>query len=158
MNIMELKFPLTINTIFLALLTLFLVSNIARYYVFSTPDPYVVPDGSALPVPKQVGKSKVYVSKERDASMYIEKTRRRAIQGANRVATKDPKFIYWNKASTNGSLETFFLTSVCPCLPGPCNYLYDGGNATANYCYVVDGNGETYVLNLGNSITTNCSA
>jgi hypothetical protein len=160
---MRLPFSLTINTLLLGILALFIVGNIANYYLTYTADPYEIP-GSALPAPQQVGKSKVYVSKERDASMYTESTRRRAIQGANRVATKDPKFIYWNKGSTNGSLETFFLTSICPCLPSSlvskekvCNYLYDGGDGNANYCYVLDGNGQEYVLDLGNATTTNCS-
>ncbi len=158
---MRLPFSLTLNTILIGILLLFLGGNIANYYLTYEPDPYLSIQGSALPVPQQVGKSKVYVSKDRDASMYTEQARRRAVQGANRVATKDPKFVYWNKDSTNGSLETFFLTSICPCLSkpaGPCNYLYDGGDANANYCYVVDGNGDQYILDLGNASTTNCPA
>lgn len=100
------------------------------------------------------------MTKTQDASMYIQYIKRRAIQEANRTSTKAPKFIYWNKDSTNGSLETFALSNICPCIAGPCYYLYDAGSATANYLYIVNGNGgaNEFTLDLGNATTTNCSS
>lgn len=99
----------TINTIFLSLLGLFIGYNVLNYY--STPINVYQPPIGALPVPIQVGKSKVYVSKERDASMATEIKRRRAIIGSNSCAVY-PKFGYSD--STNGSLETFFISGLCP--------------------------------------------
>ena len=107
------KFVFNINTIFLSLLGLFIGYNLVSYYL-TAKNTYQPPIG-ALPVPIQVGKSKVYVSKERDASMATEMKRRRAIIGSNSCGTS-PKFSY--QGSTNGSLETFFISGLCPCISG----------------------------------------
>ena len=109
---MRLPFSLTLNTILIVILLLFLGSTIATYSFTKEPEPYLSIQGSALPAPQQVGKSKVYVSKDRDASMYTELARRRTIQTANNASKKPEEVVYWNRDSTNGSLETFFLSSI----------------------------------------------
>ncbi len=102
----RLKVEITINTLFIGLLFLIIGSGVTSYWLTKV-DPYEPPIGS-LPVPVQVGKNKIIVSKNGDASMRIEYNRRRAIIGSNSSVNK--KFGY--SGSTNGSLETFFLTSV----------------------------------------------
>lgn len=103
------KFDFTINTLFIGILILIIGSGVTSYYLTSV-DPYEVPTG-ALPVPVQVGKNKIIVSKTGDASMATEYKRRRAIIGSNSCGIS-PKFSY--QGSTNGSMETYFLSSICP--------------------------------------------
>lgn len=144
---------MNINVIFLSLLGLFIGYNVINYYL--TPkNPYEIPTG-ALPVPLQEGKSKLYVSKTGDASMRTEYTRRKTIIGSNSGFIK--KFGY--SGSTNGSLETFFLSSIWPTLPSiipACTSIFDGGNAEAEYCYVLDGNGQQILVDGGYADTTVC--
>lgn len=131
---------LNINVIFITLLISILGYGITSYYL-QKPDPYEIPTG-ALPVPIQVGKNKIIVSKTGDASMKTEYKRRRAIIGANSCGIT-PKFSY--QGSTNGSLETYFLSSMCPTfvkdIAKVCTSVFDGGNAESEFCYVLDGNG-----------------
>lgn len=133
------RFNLTINTIFLSLLGLFIGYNVLNYYLKPT-NVYQPPIG-ALPVPIEVGKSKIYVSKERDASMRTEYMRRRTIIGSNSGPIK--KFGY--SGSTNGSLETFFLSSILPTRIATSifgnNIMLDGGSATNVPTLILDGNG-----------------
>jgi hypothetical protein len=130
---------LNINTILLTLLISILGYGVLSYYL-QKPDPYEIPTG-ALPVPIQVGKNKIIVSKTGDASMRTEYNRRRTIIGSNSGPNK--KFGF--SGSTNGSLETFFLSSIWPTgvpyFPVVCTSIFDGGNADSEFCYVLDGNG-----------------
>lgn len=152
------RFSLTINTVFLSLLGLFIGYNVLNYYI--TPKDVYQPPIGALPVPIQVGKSKIYVSKERDASMATEARRRRAIIGSNSCAVH-PKFGY--SGSTNGSLETFFISGLCPTfikdgIQAICE-IYDGGNANTESQIILDGgdasgNSQEIEIDLGNANTT----
>lgn len=151
------RFNLTINTLFLSLLGLFIGYNVLNYY--STPTNVYQPPIGALPVPIQVGKSKIYVSKERDASMATETKRRRAIIGSNSCAIH-PKFGY--SGSTNGSLETFFISGVCPTfikdnVQKICTSIFDGGVATSEFCSILDGNGGDVLVDGGYADTNVCS-
>lgn len=105
----RLKFEFTINSLFIGILFLIIGTGVTSYWL-TTPDPYEAPIGS-LPVPVQVGRNKIIVSKTGDASMATEYKRRRAIIGSN-VCGITPKFSY--SGSTNGSLESYFLSSMCP--------------------------------------------
>lgn len=105
----RLKFDFTINTLFIGILILIIGSGVSSYYL-TAKDPYEAPTG-VLPVPVQVGKNKIIVSKTGDASMATEYRRRRAIIGSNTCGIS-PKFSF--SGSTNGSLESFFLSSICP--------------------------------------------
>jgi hypothetical protein len=100
------------------------------------------PEPNFLPfVPIDVRTTKVYVSKTRDASMYVESQRRKAIL-QNRPFR--PSF----KGSTNGYLE-FGLTGiglrppevkdVCP--PDPESVIWSNGDADDPICDVVDAGG-----------------
>lgn len=148
---------LNINTLLIAVLVLILGSGIFNYY-FQAKDPYAPPTGM-LPVPIEVGKSKIYVSKNGDASMATETKRRRAIIGSNSCGLY-PKFSY--QGSTNGSLETYFISGLCPTfIKQPsivCTSIFDGGNAEDEFCYVLDGN-EPYqfVVDGGYADTNVCN-
>ena len=153
------KFGFNINTILLGLLSLFIGYNVVSYYLTPS-DPYQVPTG-ALPVPIQVGKTRSIVSKNGDASMAIELARRRAIIGSNSCAIH-PKFSY--QGSTNGSLETFFISGLCPTFVKEgvqkiCTSIFDGGDANAEYCYILDGNGGSgeLLVDGGDADTNVCS-
>lgn len=152
----RLKFEFTINTLLIGILILILGSGVVSYMLTSS-DPYTVPTG-VLPVPIQVGKNKVFVSKTGDASMATETRRRRAIIGSNSCG-------YYSKfshsGSTNGSLETYFLSGMCPTFNNAKKYnqtIYDGGDANTESRNIFDG-GDAYVMpeleiDLGDAFTT----
>lgn len=112
------------------------------YAYFSIDKP---PAPHPLLVPIQVGKTKTYVSQTRDAGMFIEKARRCAIINSGRGGATTFK----QKGSTNGSLEYFFLTGVCPgrplelpvCPPNPESVIWSNGDADDVICDIVDAGG-----------------
>ncbi len=108
-------------------------------------------------VPIDVRKSKVYVSKTKDAGMYIERQRRTAI-----ISNPDLKPSY--KASTNGSLE-YFLTSICVCPPkqvcppNPDPVIWSNGDADDEICDTIDAGGAFggyEVVDFGGAGATIC--
>jgi hypothetical protein len=147
----RLKFEFTINTLFIGILFLIIGSGVTSYWLTKT-DLYEPPTG-LLPVPVQVGKNKIIVSKTGDASMRTEYTRRRTIIGSNSGPIK--KFGY--SGSTNGSLETFFLSSILPTgVAQLCTSIFDGGNADSEFCSILDGNGESIIVDGGYADTNVC--
>ena len=123
--------------------------------IFSTPPP---PNPDNLPwVPISTGKERSFVSKTRDAGMYTENLRRVAVISGNCGGAGMPKY----KGSTNGSLEFYFLSGLCPVRPGgscpPDGELEieDGGNANTESCVIIDENGGELV-DLGNANTNVC--
>lgn len=150
------KLELTINTLFIGFLSIILGYGMFSYYL-QKPDPYEIPTGN-LPVPIQVGKNKIIVSKTGDASMSTEYRRRRAIIGSNSCGIT-PKFSY--QGSTNGSLETYFLTSMCPTfikdIAKECISIFDGGNAESEFCNILDGNGGDVIVDGGYADTNVCA-
>jgi hypothetical protein len=146
---------LNINVIFITLLVSILGYGITSYY-FQKPDPYEIPTGN-LPVPIQVGKNKIIVSKTGDASMRTEYKRRRAIIGSNSCGIT-PKFSH--SGSTNGSMETYFLSSMCPTfVKDAVNQFiviaFDAGNADSDFTGILDGN-EPYDITIdGGDADTN---
>ena len=151
----RLKFEFTINTLFIGILILIIGSGVVSY-LLTPKDPYESPTGS-LPVPIQVGKNKIIVSKTGDASMSTEYKRRRAIIGSNSCGyfTK-----FSHSGSTNGSLETYFLSGMCPGVVRSkrCETLYDGGDANTESCIILDGSDAnaipTLEIDLGDALTT----
>jgi hypothetical protein len=141
MNILNrFKFEFTINTLFIGILILIIGSGLTSY-ALSKPDPYEAPIG-ALPVPIQVGRNKIIVSKTGDASMRTEYNRRRTIIGSNSGNVK--KFGF--SGFTNGVMETFFMSSILPTniynIPIiDSNVILDGGSATNVPTLILDGNG-----------------
>jgi hypothetical protein len=152
----RLKFEFSINSLCIGILLLILGSGIASY-ALTTTSSYDVPTG-ALPVPVQIGKNKLIVSKTGDASMSTEYRRRRAIIGSNSCGVV-PKFGY--SGSTNGSLETYFLSSMCPRFKNSvvCDKLYDAGDVHADACAILDGGDaagadQEIEIDLGDAYTT----
>jgi hypothetical protein len=127
--------------------------------IFSSPPP---PNPNNLPwVPISTGKERSFVSKTRDAGMYTENLRRVAVisgycGSGGSGGTGMPKY----KGSTNGSLEFYFLSGLCPVRPSgpvcpPEFEIEDGGNANTESCVIIDENvGE--LIDLGNANTNVC--
>ncbi len=117
------------------------------------------PPPSELPwVPIDVRKSRSFHSQTRDAGLYIEAQRRRAI-----ISNPDLKVGY--KGSTNGSLEWNFLTGICVCPPRkvcPIDVpaIWDANGAEdGDICDVVDGgaaDGIYDVIDLGGADANVC--
>lgn len=148
---------LNINTAIIGVFALILGVQLITT-LFKPPEFNPPPNGFL--VPQQVGKTKHIQSMTGDASMYTERSRRRAIIGGHSCGTKG----FWQKHSTNGSLETYFLTSLCPTffkepsIVFPTSVIFDGGDAYDEYTYIMDGNGGLgeVTLDLGNADTTVC--
>jgi hypothetical protein len=121
-------------------------------------NPY--PSIPALLVAMDTGKSKHYVSKHGDASMVTESLRRRAILSVGRENPKKIHETTTQLGSGTGYLETFLLSSICigfcPC-PYPNNVLYDGGNATDEYCPLDHNTNDGQILDAGNATTQGCA-
>lgn len=112
------------------------------------------PPPSELPwVPIDVRKSRSFHSQTRDAGLYIEATRRKAIIG-------NPNLKVGYKGSTNGSLEWNFLTGICVCPsrgPPVCplepeSVIWSADGADGDICDIVDGgaaDGIYDVIDLG---------
>ena len=149
------KFELTINTLFIGIIILIIGGGLTSYWLTKV-DPYEIPIG-ALPVPIQVGKNKIIVSKTGDASMSTEYKRRRAIIGSNSCGFF-PKFSH--SGSTNGSLETYFLSGMCPTFTKVKRpVIYDGGDALTESTNIFDAGNATTTdpdmeIDLGDAYTT----
>lgn len=130
---------MNINLGILGLLAVVLGLHVTYAY-FSMDNP---PPAHPLLVPIQVGKTKTYVSQTRDAGMFIEKSRRCAIINSGRGGATQFK----QKGSTNGSLEYYFLTGVCPgrpvavCPTDPQAVVWSSGDADDVICDIVDAGG-----------------
>lgn len=100
-------------------------------------------------VPIDVGKSKVYVSQTRDASMFTERTRRMGnLRGFKPSNYKD---------FTNGVVDSS-ITGICVYPYKKCEIhdaVYDG-SASGDIC-ILDGNGDTFAtIDAGVSDTVVC--
>ena len=127
---------MNINFIAMGILALILGGYAWKAYT----TPIDAPEPNFLPfVPIDVRKTKVYVSKTRDASMYTEVQRRVAIIG-------NPTRLVGYKGSDNGTLE-FGLTSICVCPPKqvcpsePEPVIWSNGDADDVICDNVDAGG-----------------
>lgn len=127
---------MSINIIVMGLLALLLGSYAWKAWA-AGPD---TPEQHFLPfVPIDIRKTKVYVSQTRDAGMYIESQRRKAIIG-------NPTRLVSYRGSDNGSLE-FGLTGICVCPPKqvcpsePAPVVWSNGDADDDICDIVDAGG-----------------
>lgn len=131
---------MNINYIIVGLITIVLGLHFANaFFNVDKPPP------SELPwVPIQVGKTRSFHSQTRDAGLYIEAVRRKAI-----ISNPDLKPSY--KGSTNGSLEWNFLTGICVCPPRkapvpicpiePESVIWNADGADPEICDIVDAGG-----------------
>ena len=128
---------MNINLLVVGLMTLALGLHFANaFFNADKPPP------SELPwVPIQVGKTRSFHSQTRDAGLYIEAVRRKAI-------IRNPNLVTSYKGSTNGSLEWNFLTGICTCpdrlilCPAePEAVIWDANGADPEICDIVDAGG-----------------
>jgi hypothetical protein len=147
---------MNINIVMLGLLAIALSLHFTHaYFSLGKPPP------SQLPwVPIDVNKQRSFVNQTRDAGMFIENSRRLAIIGGHCASSP---FSY--KGSTNGSLESYFLTALCPVVapkpicPVESNAIWSDGTATDEICDVIDagGAGGMYdVVDLGGAAGNVC--
>jgi hypothetical protein len=90
------------------------VSGFIAYLVYQSlkPTPSMfAPQRSGLLVAQDTGKSKQIQSKTGDASMRTELTRRRTIQTSGKSDPLKIKEATYQKGSTTGSIETYFISS-----------------------------------------------
>ncbi len=117
------------------------------------------PPPSQLPwVPIDVRKSRSFHSQTRDAGLYVEAVRRRAI-----ISNPDLKVGY--KGSTNGSFEWNFLTGICVCpsrisvCPADLPAIWSNGDADDEICDIVDAGGaagDYDIVDLGGAEANVC--
>ena len=137
---------------------------IIAYAFYSIPAAPVQPSLPYMLAPQQVGRTKHIQSKSGDASMFTEKSRRRAIiygMGGKRDTIKETRV---STGSTNGSLEAYFLTSIASppiatlsdVVGKICYSIFDAGGVENEYCEILDGDigGEEY--DAGNVNTLVC--
>jgi len=114
--------------------------------------------------PISVGKERSF-SSGRDASMFTQQVRRRAVVNAHYGS---PGYILretpHTSGFTNGVVEMYSLTGVCERIcaaaVAACNPILDGGKSTDEFCDVLDGGSAAgsgdVVLDAGNSQTVVC--
>jgi len=140
-------------------LTLFGILLLYGAYTCWINYPKVIPQKSPItPWGQQVGRTRPIQSKNGDASMMTELNRRRAIQG---IGCKEPKKIRESRTSSGastGAMESFFLTAICPAIPQPviCDFVFDGGGASSDFCYVIDDDGDGIDYDAGGPNTLVC--
>ena len=145
---------------YLNLIGLGFIGLVASYlvYQFFKPSPKSVnPQRSGLLVAQDTGKSKQIQSKTGDASMQVELRRRRTIQGSGRINKSSIKETTYQKGSTTGALETFFISGICPPIQNINeDLLYDGGGASNEYCDILNDDGSGCAYDAGGSDTRVC--
>lgn len=146
-------------------LTLFGVLLLYGVYTCWLNYPKVIPQTQPItPWGQQVGRTRPIQSKNGDASMRTELNRRRAIQA---VALQNPKKIRESRTSTGsstGAMEAFFITAISGnaelpdgfVQPPICDFVFDGGGADSEYCYVLDDENDGVVYDAGNPNTIVC--
>jgi len=142
-----------INTISIGLLS---VPLIYLAYLYYAQPKGIIPEKPRFLWGEQVGKTRPIQSKNGDASMATELTRRRAIQGAGRLDTSKLKESRTSTGSSTGAVETFFITSICPPLQVIYNLIFDGGAPTSEFCPILDGEDNGIVYDAGNVNTIVC--
>lgn len=77
------------------------------YLIYSSlqPKPSFIPQRSGLLVAQDTGKTHYNQSKTGDASLFIQKVRRKAIRGSNSTV----KETHTQLGSTTGAIETYFV-------------------------------------------------
>lgn len=93
---------LSINAWALGGLVVFLMYKAFRHFYWDKPE-LVTSEG--LPVPLSVGKQRSFHSLTRDAGLFIEAQRRKAIQ-------KNHEGTFQKTGFTNGVVEAFFLSGI----------------------------------------------
>jgi uncharacterized protein involved in type VI secretion and phage assembly len=113
---MEIDISFVAATISLTLIFIF------GWYSYKAEPKIDIPDISRFPFNEATGKERSFVNKERDASLWIEATRRKAIAKAYRPdwlcgSQKVIRETQHTTGSTSGVVEAYFLSAfgrICP--------------------------------------------
>jgi len=124
-----------------------------------------VPDVPGFLVPISTGKERVTSGGNRDASMYTQRVRRKAIVDGFWASGRVMKETTHTKGFTTGVVEVYELSDVCVRIckkvEEVCASILDGGNARSEYCAAYTGGDATseYTNSLdgGNAGTNICA-
>jgi hypothetical protein len=109
-------------------------------------------------VSQSVSRSRTFVNKNKDSSMYTELLRRQAIQRVGRVKPGTIKETKTQSGSLTGYLETFIMTGIASLgietKTCPKDIIYDGGNEFGEYCPISGSDN----LDGGNQGTVTCES
>ena len=124
-----------------------------------------VPDVPGFLVPISTGKERVTSGGNRDASMYTQRVRRKAIVDGFWASGRVMKETTHTKGFTTGVVEVYELSDVCVRIckkvEEVCASILDGGNSRSEYCAAYDGGSarSEYMNSLdGGSAGTNVCA
>jgi hypothetical protein len=145
-----------LNTISVWLLSLPLLYLVYLYFTLPVT---TVPEKPQFLWGEQVGRTRPIQSKNGDASMATEMTRRRAIQMVGQQTPSKIKETRTSSGSRTGAIESFFLTAICPAFCKICkdyDIIFDGGYINSEFCPVLDDNDGSIVYDAGGIDTFVC--
>ena len=122
-----------------------------------------IPDVPGFLVPISTGKERSIGSGNRDASMFTQSVRRKATVDGYWASGRVMKESTHTMGFTTGVVEVTVLSDVCirNCKKAAavCAAILDGGDAMAEYCAVLDGNGgvDEITYDGGNADTNVCA-
>jgi hypothetical protein len=124
-----------------------------------------VPDVPGFLLPISTGKERVTSGGNRDASMYTQRVRRKAIVDGFWASGRVMKETTHTKGFTTGVVEVYELSDVCVRIckkvEEVCASILDGGNARSEYCAAYTGGDATSeytnTLDGGNAGTNICA-
>lgn len=124
------------------------------YYAWKASQP-VVPKTLVTPWGEQVGRTRPIQSKNGDASMATERTRRKTIFTSSRMYPEKIKESRTTTGSVTGAVETFMITGLCPAVL--IELILQGDESESSNCIILDGDaGEDVLYDGGNAGTTTC--
>jgi hypothetical protein len=143
----------------------FMALVVANLFISAAANAPMTPELHVMPPPLSVGKQRSF-SSGKDASMFTQQVRRRAVVNAH-YGSPNLVLRESNHTSgfTNGVVEIYSITGLCEkicanVLAAVCEPVLDGGRSTDEFCDVLDGgtadSSGTIVLNAGNSQTVVC--
>jgi hypothetical protein len=145
--------------------TAFMALVVANLFITASTHAPESPELRVMAPPISVGKQRSF-SSGRDASMFTQQVRRRAIVNAHYGS---PGLILresnHTSGFTNGVVELYSLSGVCnricaAVVSAVCEPVLDGGTSTDEFCDVLDGgtadSSGNIVLDAGNSQTVVC--
>lgn len=128
-------------------------------FLYFTLPSTVVPEKPKFLWGEQVGRTRSIQSKNGDASMATELTRRRTIQMVGQESPSKIKETRTSSGSGTGAIESFFLTTICPAFCKICkdyDIIFDGGYIDSEFCPVLNDEDGSIVYDAGGIDTIVC--
>lgn len=126
-------------------------------YLYFTLPSSVVPEKPKFLWGEQVGRTRSIQSKNGDASMATEMTRRRAVQMVGQQTPSKIKETRTSSGSGTGAIESFFLTAICPAFCKICkdyDIIFDGGYIDSEFCPILDDDDNGLIIYDAGGIDT----